>query len=228
MKLTLSQKTREAGDAFSFFFKSKAPLSWQAGQFLAYTLDHPNPDQRGIKRYFTIASAPFEKEVMITTRINSDKGSSFKKALYNLAEGQTIEAEGPRGSFVIEDPKQKYVFLAGGIGITPFRAILLDLDHRKLPINVTLLYANRNNDFPFQRELELLAQKHRNFKIHYFAEPRRIAEQSIREIVPNLQKPIFYISGPLPMVQAMEHMLSEMGIPATHVKQDSFPGYGWP
>jgi ferredoxin-NADP reductase len=67
MKFTLSATKQEAKDTFSFIFAPEQPLQWKAGQLLRYVLDHPNPDDRGVERFFSIASAPHEKEVMLTT-----------------------------------------------------------------------------------------------------------------------------------------------------------------
>lgn len=228
MKLTLAERKEEASDVISFFFLPDAPLAWQTGQFLHYVLPHQSPDERGIERWFTVASAPHEGRVQLTTRFTQDRGSSFKQALRELALGATIEADGPEGDFVITDPGQTYVFIAGGIGITPYRAILLDLDHRKLPMNVMLLYGNRNDDFVFKSELDVIAQKYPTFKIHYLANPAKIDQSSIRNLIPNLDQPIFYTSGPEPMVEAVEKMLAEMGVPDDHSKRDYFPGYPWP
>lgn len=227
MILTLVGTKKEATDAVSFLFKSEVPLDWQAGQFLHYVLDHHAPDGRKSERYFTIASAPFEGQIMLTTRF-AEEGSSFKKALRGLAIGSKIEAEGPDGDFVLDKPKEERIFIAGGIGITPYRAILLDLDHRKLPINAKLLYANRDNDFVYKKELEALAQKHENFKIYYFVSPARIDEEAVRKATPDLKKPTFYVSGPEPMVEAFEKMLQGIGAPDNRVKRDYFPGYDWP
>ncbi|MEK7510423.1 MAG: FAD-dependent oxidoreductase [Patescibacteria group bacterium] len=228
MKLIFSHKQKEAGDALSFFFRYPKPLLWKAGQYFICTLPHPNPDNRGIKRYFTIASAPFEEEIMLTTRINLPIASTFKKALYNLAQGESVEVEGPKGSFVVEDPTKEQVFIAGGIGITPYRAILLDVDHRKLPTGGTLLYANTTAEFVYQKELESLQKKHQSFQIHYLVEPTRITSESIQKFVPSLSRSIFYISGPPPMVDAVEQMVSQLHIPSARIKEDYFPGYDWP
>src|SRR5450755_522220 len=91
MKLTLRTTKQEASDIFSFIFTPERPLRWQAGQYLHYVLNHPKPDDRGVERYFSIASAPHEKKVMLTTRF-APKGSSFKKALRKLRPGDAIEA----------------------------------------------------------------------------------------------------------------------------------------
>ena len=228
MTLILDHKQQEGPDTTSFFFKSDPPLSWTAGQFLHYTLPHQNPDSRKTERYFTISAAPEEGQVRVTTRFAGEKGSSFKKALQALPIGGSIEAEGPEGDFIVEDATKDFVFIAGGIGITPFRSILIDLDHRELPMHVTLLYANRTEDAVYRTELEALAAKHPDLKIVYFIGDTRIDELAIKTAAPELQKPIYFISGPEPMVQAFEKMLTQMVIPDGQIKRDFFPGYDWP
>lgn len=230
MRLTLLAKKEETSDVTSFIFQPDQDLSWQAGQFLYYTLPHPDADDRKTQRYFTISSAPHEGHIMLTTRFaGEDKASTFKKAFFNMKMGDVIEADGLVGDFTLVDPERNHIFIAGGIGITPYRAILLDLDYKNLPINATLLYANKDkNNIVFRNELEVLAVKHPTFKIHYFFNPERIDEAAIKKIVPDLIKPIFYISGPEIMVEAFEKMLPKMGIPEANIKKDYFPGYSWP
>jgi ferredoxin-NADP reductase len=227
MKFTLRATKQEASDTFSFIFAPEQPLHWKAGQLLRYVLNHPNPDDRGVERFFSIASAPHEKHVTLTTRFAS-KSSSFKKALKNLRPGDTIEAHDLEGDFVVDDSEKTFVFIAGGIGITPFRAILLDLDHNKKPLNVQLLYANRDNDFPYRKELEALRKRHPEFRIDYVVSPNRIDEKSIPELVPDIEKTTLYVSGPEPMVQSMDEILKEIGVPEKRIKNDFFPGYEWP
>jgi ferredoxin-NADP reductase len=227
MKFTLSATKQEASDTFSFIFAPEEPLQWKAGQLLRYVLDHPNPDDRGLERFFSIASAPHEEHVMLTTRFAS-KSSSFKKALKNLRRGDAVEAHDLEGDFVVDHRKKTFVFIAGGIGITPFRAILLDLEHNKKPLNVQLLYANRDNDFPYRKELEALRRRHPEFRIDYVVSPNRIDEKSIPQLVPDIQKPMFYVSGPEPMVESMDKTLKKIGVSKKRIKNDFFPGYEWP
>jgi ferredoxin-NADP reductase len=227
MKFTLSATKQEASDTFSFIFAPEEPLQWKAGQLLRYVLNHPNPDDRGVERFFSIASAPHEEHVMLTTRFAS-KSSSFKKALKNLRRGDAVEAHDLEGDFVVDHRKKTFVFIAGGIGITPFRAILLDLEHNKKPLNVQLLYANRDNDFPYRKELEALRRRHPEFRIDYVVSPNRIDEKSIPQLVPDIQKPMFYVSGPEPMVESMDKTLKKIGVSKKRIKNDFFPGYEWP
>ena len=225
MKLTLNKIQKETGDAVSYIFKATEVLQWKAGQYFHYVLHHEPTDDRGSDRWFTVASAPFEQDPMITTRINSDKSSSFKKKLQSLEIGKSIEISVVGGSFVVVDSSKQYVFIAGGIGITPFRSILKQLEHEKKEINVTLLYANRNQDIVYKDELEAITAHNNNFKIHYIISPEKIDENKIKELVNDLQTPLFYISGPEPMVEALEETLQKMNITDDHIKKDSFPGY---
>src|SRR6185312_1129439 len=155
MKLTLSERRQETPDILTFRFAAPWLKDWKPGQYLHYTLEHPSPDDRGVERWFTIASAPFEEYVQLTTRF-SEKSSTFKKALRALNVGEAIEADGLEGEFTVENPRRRLVFIAGGIGVTPYRSILLALDRAKAPIDVDLLYANRDESFPFRDELEEL------------------------------------------------------------------------
>lgn len=212
-------------DVITFIFNPDTPLTWQPGQYMHYYFEHPQADERGIERWFTISAPPYEKHITITTRFNDQKSSSFKKALKEMPVGSTIKAEGPGGKFVIADTSKKAVLIAGGIGITPYRAMLLQMDHDGQDINAELLYANRDDNFVFGDELEALAAKHPNFKIHKFVGDRHIEESDLK---PYADDPgnIIYVSGPEPMVEAFEETLKEkLKVPEERIKLDFFPGY---
>jgi ferredoxin-NADP reductase len=228
IKLTLEHRHEETPDTVSFQFKSEEIKDWKPGQYLHCTLKHRDPDSRGTERYFTISSAPFEGCVQITTRFSDTKSSSFKKALRGMALGGTLEADGLEGDFIVEEPGKRLAFIAGGIGVTPYRAILLALDHAGAPINVDLLYANRDNDFPFKAEFERLAKKHPTFHVHYFTGSKRLDERAIKAATGDSGNPDFYVSGPEPMVEAFEKILKGMSVPKSRIKTDYFPGYSWP
>jgi ferredoxin-NADP reductase len=233
MLLTLTARNRESDAVESFEFEPERPFSFVAGQYLKYTLDHPDPDYRGISRYFTIASAPSEGVVMIATRL-STPGSSFKQALRTMAVGDVIEATGPSGRFVYAEPETPAVFIAGGIGITPFRSMLVDLASRASEPAVTLLYANTTSDIPFRHLLDELVTGHTKLKVIYtVSHPEadwrglvgRVDEPFLREYVPLEREPNIYIAGPKAMVAATAEALRTIGVAASRIKQDFFPGY---
>lgn len=225
MKLKLISRKKEAPDVESFIFSSAEPLIWKAGQYMHCVLHHEPTDNRGSDRWFTIASAPFEKEMTITTKFTSEKGSSFKTKLSNMKIGKSIEISDIDGDFTVDDPALECVFIAGGIGITPFYSILKEADHAKIKLHATLLYANRDNNIAYKEALEGFAKNNPNLVIHHVITPERIDESLIRKYVPDLQKPVFYVSGPEPMVDSLGKVLIKMGVSAEHLKQDYFPGY---
>ena len=224
MKLHFIRKEQEVPGVFSFYFEPPKGLTWTAGQFLHYTFPHPNADDRGIKRWFTISTAPHEKLIRITTRINNDRSSSFKSALMNLEEGDEIEAEDPEGDFIFENSIGCHVFVAGGIGITPFRSILAQLDYENKEAKIDLLYANRDDNLVFGDELNRLKQKHPTLHAHPFIGDNKITLETLR---PYIEKDdaIIYISGPEPMVEDFYNQLKAAGMPEKRIKGDYFPNY---
>ena len=227
MKLIFLEKQKREDDATSFIFQPKKKFTWKAGQYLFYTIPNNNPDNRGITRYFTISSAPFEEIPTITTRI-FNKPTTFKKSLLKLKPGDETEANGPDGDFVVEDPKRNFVFIAGGIGITPFHSILKEADHRKQKISVNLLYANKNENSVFKTDLESFKKNNPKLKIEYFLSPEHIDEKKLAEMVygkSSIVNPVFYISGPNSFVRAIRDMTKAQGVKKENIKTDMFSGY---
>lgn len=225
MKFKLIEKKTVTSDIETFIFEPAEAISWEPGQYLHYVLDHANPDERGIERWFTISNPPYEKHPSITTRFTGKAGSTFKEALKNMQLGDAIEADGLEGDFTVDDPAKHYIFIAGGIGITPFHSMLLQLANDKKPINVDLMYANRDDNFPFDDELQQIASRNSNFKIHKFVDPQHIEEADIKAVASKLDDPEYYVSGPKPMVEAFEKTLKGMGVIETKIHTDDFPGY---
>lgn len=231
--LRLLNRQVEAEDVVSFQFTPDRPIDFRAGQFLHYTLPHAPADERGSERYFTIASAPSELSIMLSTRIPRE-ASSFKHALADLQPGAVVQAGEPGGRFVYVEGEQQLVFIAGGIGITPFRSMLVELTATEPDVEITLLYGNRTPDIAFRPLFDALARVHPRFKVVYVvSEPGddwdgpvgRIDAGFIARHVPELTTPLFYASGPQPMVRAIARSLSELGVRRDRIKRETFPGY---
>lgn len=225
MKLRFVESKNVTDDVKSFIFEPEAGLSWKAGQYMHYLFPHSNEDDRGHERWFTNSAAPFEKHIIISTRIASEKVSSFKHALASLKPGDEIEADGPEGDFTVEDQDRNYIFVAGGIGITPFRSILAEADHQRIKLKATLLYANRNSDVTFKDELEQFAAHNPNLKIKYLIDPEKIDQQLLKEQISAVENPYVYVSGPEPMVKGLAAQLEQLGFAKENIKTDDFPGY---
>lgn len=223
MKLSLSDKANKASDVIEFRFTPKKETQWIAGQFMQYYIDDTAQDDRGNDRYFTISSAPFEKDIFLTTRFVLDKGSSFKNKLYSMNIGDIIDAEGPFGNFILENPSENnhYIFIAGGIGITPFRSILLNLkDHDKLKnTDISLLYSNRNDEFVYKDLLDEL-------QLQVLYSTNSIDKGILENNIKDSNNDIFYLSGPEGFVKYIKEILkNDLMVNNANIKFDYFPGY---
>jgi glycine betaine catabolism B len=227
MILNFIKKVQNTADCFSLFFDSPDPVIFKAGQHMNFTLPHDNPDDRGISRFFTIASAPNEKLIMITTRIAQEQSSTFKKALMSMEKGWNISAMPPQGKFTIDDYSRSYVFFAGGIGITPFRSILVDLAYIKKikEMEIFLLYSNKSNDIVFKDELDVLADQNTSFKVRYVISPEVFNIEMLKVVIPNFRDKTYYISGPPGMVKSIGEGLTAENIDDSQIMRDFFPGY---
>ena len=224
-ELKFKKRIENAPDVYSFIFEKPEDFIWIAGQFIQITFPHDNPDDRGIKRFFSISSAPFEKMVMITSRIEIQNSSSFKKALYDIKPETIVECTDPSGEFIITKQDKKVILVAGGIGITPIRSIILDLDYNNKLQNIDLLYSNRDDNLPFKNNLEDKKTKNSTFDIHYFINPDRIYEETFNKIYSKLPDCYTFISGPPGMVKNVEELFILKGLSKESIRTDYFPGY---
>lgn len=226
LKLTLKAIRNEIGDVKTFVFSPAQATTWLPGQYVHYTLPHNPADDRGDERWFTISSAPYEKDIQITTRILGEAASTFKQHLAALEAGQEIEADEPEGDFIIDNEQNHYIFVAGGIGITPFRSIITTLHHDGKAINIDLLYANRDDEsILFKDELGAIAAKHENFHIKYFIGDNQIDESVLASYYNQNKDAIFYVSGPEPMVESFKDILDKLGVAEDKMHFDYFSGY---
>jgi ferredoxin-NADP reductase/nitrite reductase/ring-hydroxylating ferredoxin subunit len=225
MHVKLISKQTEQPGVVSFFFQPTSSITWTPGQYAIYHIPHTNPDDKGETRCFTIASTMQEGHIQLTTRISS---STFKQALNTLAMGSSVEIQAIEGSFVVKDQNQPLVFIAGGISITPFRSMLVDMAHRKLNIPVTLLYGSRTADTIFGTELDQLAATYQSLHIKYLINPHQLDAAAIQQAGYPVALAKYYISGPEPMVTALGKVVKDLGVPDNHIQHDAFPGYVWP
>lgn len=222
MLLTLQEREHLVDNVWAFRFQPSEPLSWTAGQFIRVELPHGSPDQEGTKRWFTNSAAPYQGIVQITTRVTD---STFKQALAKLETGDTLAmVEQPDGDFVWQDTASPIIFVASGIGITPFYSMLKQRVHDDLPLDVTLVYGGRTPDVPFKTELDTWAAANPAFVVHYVVGSPLTAE-SLAQLLPNLNSSLVYISGPEPMVEALGDDLKQHGLADAQLKQDFFPHY---
>ncbi len=230
MKAVFDHTRDEAADITTFFFKPEKPVRYTAGQYTELTLPHRNPDKRGVKRWFTLSSAPDGEFLTITTKF-ADKGSSFKKALRALKPGTEVHMAEPMGDFVLPKLIQTpLVFVAGGIGLTPFHSMLEWLAATNESRPITFLYGVRTEDeIVFQEtfgktgvEPTILVSEP---SPAWGGERGRLSA----ELILGLEKPsedtLVYLSGPEPMVEALEKDLRKAGVRKDRLVTDEFPNY---
>lgn len=206
----------EVGNVRTFVFDAGG-VKWLAGQYQRFTLPYEGDLTHDAEHWFTIAAAPFENEIYISTRITDSK---YKQQLNSLKPGEAIVGSELGGGFTWEDEKP-IVMVAAGIGITPFRSILMQREHEGKKLNCSLLYFNRDEQVPFKALLEDLAEKHPELKLQVIT-GERVTAARILELAPESKQQTVYLSGPKPLVLALSEELEKQDI---KTKQDRFPGY---
>lgn len=233
--LTLIEKKEIAADTYELVFAPDRVFTFRPGQYLEWTLGHRFADNRGNRRYFTIASSPTEDAVRLGVKFYEPE-SSFKRALGTMKVNDTVSASHLAGDFVLpKDAKKKLVFIAGGIGVTPFRSMVQYLMDTKDARPVTLLYSNKTASEVAYKETFDAAGQVIGMKTVYALtnEPNPIPGTYagfidgalIAREVPDYKERTFYISGPHGMVTAFKKTLREMGVSRFHIKTDYFPGF---
>jgi len=231
MKAVFDHSEPIAHNIRTFYFQPEQPVQFTSGQYTRLTLDHKDPDDRGTRRWFTISASPTEELLAITTKQTPDDGSSFKKALFKLKPGTEVDLASPMGDFVLPKLIQTpLIFVAGGIGITPFRSMFRWLADTGEQRDIKFIYGVRSEDeIVFQKEMDD-AGVHATIVVSeptpaWGGERGRLTA----EMIVGLEKPsddtLIYLSGPEPMIEALVDDLKKQGIPEDHLVTDFFPGY---
>lgn len=219
MRLQLIHKQSEGSDIVSFAFRPERPLEWQAGQYMRWSIEVAGQSQ---DHWFTIAAPPHTLQPTITTRIRQESG--YKQALAALAVGDNIDAAAVSGDFVWAENDQPLIFIAGGIGVTPFYAMLLDRAYRDLPLAAHLVHVHQSTDTLFASTFDELSRNYSEFTITHIID-QALTSKHLQEIVNNLNSRSVYISGPELMVDTTTALLRQHGIEDHHLKRDRFQGY---
>ncbi len=210
---------------------------FKPGQFIEITLlNPPETDAEGNSRAFSIASTLRDDFLLVATRLRK---SAFKRVLSHASRGTQVKIDGPFGDLRLHnDSSRAAVMLCGGIGITPFRSIILTATQTKLPHRIFLFYSNRRpEDAPFLQEMQTLEKQNSNFKLigcmtemeksrrSWDGETEKINRKMLEKYLGRLPSAIYYVTGPPGFVAGMRAMLAESGVADDNVRTEEFSGY---
>lgn len=235
MKLKARKEIAEG--TMAFLLEKPAGFEFKPGQAMEVKLNNPpETDSEGNARAFSIASAPHESDIMFATRM---RDTAMKRCLRKIPLGTELEVDGPWGDLKLHGRAQRpAVFLAGGIGITPFRSMTLDAAKNKLPHKIWLFYSNRRpEDAAFLDDLMRAEKENPNFKLiatmtemekskREWNGKRGVVDRAmLKEAIPDLNEPMFYLAGPGGMLNAMKQLLLDSGVNEDDIRAEEFAGY---
>ncbi|MCG7343555.1 FAD-dependent oxidoreductase [Sporosarcina sp. ACRSL] len=220
--VTFIDSYKESEEVYTFRFEKDKDVTWKAGQHGLFTITHKKI-KNGI-RPITLASAPAENVIQLTLRISNDP-SDFKKAMLELKQGMKIRMSGPVGSFYLKDDSPS-VLIAGGIGITPFRSMLkqLEAEGNGVGKEIHLLYMDGKNSFVYKDELDEILNN-TSIDVTYL-DARDDLQKEINKLSSlhgNNGK--YYIAGPKSMVESISAHLQSNAISKKSIQKDVFIGY---
>jgi ferredoxin-NADP reductase len=233
----LKDRKEVAEGTMAFRFEKPSGWRFKPGQYLDMTLLDPSEtDSEGNVRSFTIASAPHEDILMVATRM---RDTAFKNVLKTMPFGTAVKIEGPSGDLILEkDFTRAAIFLAGGIGITPFRSIVHWAAKEKLPSRIVLFYSNRRpEDAPFLAELQNLERDNPKYKLipsmtemekshqPWNGETGPINQEMLGRHVKGAGSGMQLIAGPPAMVKGLHEMLNKAGVDDNDIRAEEFAGY---
>ena len=226
-----------ASGTMAFHLSKPEGFDHKAGQWIRLTLTGSGAkDSKGASRVLSIVSAPYEPQLTVATRLSD---SAFKRRMKELPEGAQLGLAGPNGSLTLpEDPTRPAVFIAGGIGITPFLSMLRHVTHCAVVLHITLFYSNGEPAAAaFLGEMEELEKTNPNFRliatmtelqekdVVWMGETETIDQEMLARHLPDLRAPVYYCVGPPAMIASTKEMLELAGVASQDVFFEEFTGY---
>lgn len=221
-QLTFLESRKESADVYSFLFEKESGMTWKAGQHGLFQITHAK--MKNPVRPITLASAPAEHAIRITTRIGNDP-SEFKKALLELKAGMTVSMSGPVGSFYLKENRPA-LLIAGGIGVTPFRSMIrqLEAEGGGDAAHVRLLYLDSKQNYLFREEFEQAAARLSIF-VSFLASRDDLRRGIDEFIASHKDNGSYFVSGPKSMVEEVSSAIQKQNISKRNIKKDVFIGY---
>jgi len=208
-----------------------APIpNYKPGQFAMLAI-HDKDGEIWQRRPFSICSSPLNKKYLqFAIKVHGE----FTQKITTLKNGEAVDVSTPNGFFIFNETRmKKTVFLAGGIGITPFISALRYISDKKLDNEAVLLYSNKTKeDIVFYEELKSIAEKNKNIKVVFVLtkedspsseyEKGRIDKLYIEKYCSPFEEKYFSICGPSKFMESLSEQLAELGIPKDYIDMERF------
>lgn len=224
--LYLRRIEQMAPNVWNYAFQPETPFTYRAGQYMEWTLPGVAFDSRGNRRMFTLASSPTEQEVKLGVKFY-EPSSAYKLRLRNMQENDVMYVSQLTGKFTLPRNKdRKLAFIAGGIGVTPFRSMIRYILDTQEPRDVALIYTVANEQEAVYQDVLNEAIQH-GIAVHVMVTTgtQHLDAQSISQLIPDYNQRMFYISGSNGMVEATKGHLKTLGVGRFSIKTDHFSGY---
>ncbi len=221
-------RKREIAEGTMEFVLEKPPgFEYRAGQFGDLVLpDSDEINESNNKHGFSFASAPYEDTLRMATRL---RDTPFKRAARKVPDGTIVKLLALWGDFTLHKNEAiPAVFVIGGIGITPVRGIVAQATHDRTAHQITLIYANRTPaQAAYAADFQQYAAENPRFTYVpvYTSTQGHVNADLIRQYVPDVTAPRYYLSGPEGMVKAMRALLVEIGADEDNIRTEEFEGY---
>jgi ferredoxin-NADP reductase len=234
IRLDFLGKERLTPTSWELSFRPQRPVRFRAGQYMELTIPHARADVRGLRRIFSIASAPVESEVIRFGLNTAERSSTLKTALLALEPGEIVSGTAVGGDFLLpKETTRPLLFVAGGIGITPFMSHMEQLSGSGDPRDAVVLYsASSADELAYSQRLKELgyavlllapnAPQEMPTNWTYLGRGPLTAEVLV-SAVPDVKSRAAYVSGPPAFVHAVRSLLRKGQ--AHSVKTDFFSGY---
>ncbi|MFD7135481.1 ferredoxin--NADP reductase [Streptomyces sp. NPDC059894] len=209
--MTFAEVHEEDDGVHAFSFVPTKPLSFVAGQH--GVLKVPGAGQKT----FSLASAPEDPEVVIATRLQS--GSAYKNALAALRPNDPVTLQGPMFNFTLKGTPEDVVFLAQGIGITPFRSILRHISAAGVAKRTHLVHVSGTQTPTYRAETQDLATT------ALYPTQRDDFALAVKELVAEKPGAVYFVSGATDFLKGTVEQLTQLGVGKKQIRKDRFVGY---
>jgi len=225
IKIELKEIRQETSDVYSFIFNRPEDFKWKPGQHGVFKFTDREINEGKDFRIYSFASINEEDMILFSTRIVDDP-SEFKKNLLKLKPGDVMTVDGPMGKFTIKDYEKPSLVMAGGIGVTPIRALVKNIHKNKVKVNnIKVLYSDDRGEFAFTDTLNEAGNNSEGLEITFISDRNEFTEKIDAYAKEKQNDSLYYISGTPGMTSFFTEKLTGFGVDKGNIITDTFMGY---